>query len=38
MSLVRHFGLKAGDYVEWNFESQNGEIVVIVWPSKKVSA
>lgn len=38
MSLVRHFGLKAGDYIEWNLETKDGEIVVIVRPSKKVSA
>ena len=32
MSVVKHFGLKQGDKLEWTFEVKDGEIVVVIKP------
>jgi hypothetical protein len=35
MSIVKHFGLKQGDRLEWTFEVKNADIVVIMKPLNK---
>jgi bifunctional DNA-binding transcriptional regulator/antitoxin component of YhaV-PrlF toxin-antitoxin module len=37
MSIVKQFGLKQGDKLEWTFEVKDGEIVVLVRPLIGVS-
>ena len=32
MSVVKQFGLKQGDKLEWTFDIKDGEIVVLVRP------
>ncbi len=34
MSVVKHFGLKQGDKIEWSFEVKDGDIVVVIKPIK----
>jgi bifunctional DNA-binding transcriptional regulator/antitoxin component of YhaV-PrlF toxin-antitoxin module len=34
MSVVKQFGLKQGDKLEWTFEANNEDIVMIVKPVK----
>ena len=36
MSVVKHFGLKQGDKLEWTFEIKNEDIVMIVKPISKI--
>lgn len=38
MSLVRHYGLKAGDRIQWDMETRDGQIVVVIRPAKPVPA
>lgn len=33
-SIVRHYKLSKGDKLDWNFKSENGEVVVVVKPLK----
>lgn len=35
MSVVRQFGLKSGDHLEWIFEVKNNEIIIVVKPIKQ---
>jgi hypothetical protein len=37
MSIIRHFRLRPGDKLDWNFEVNNGEIVILVRPEKNSS-
>ena len=34
MSIVKQFGLKSGDMLEWAFEVKNNEISIVVKPVK----
>jgi len=34
MSIVKQFGLKSGDMLEWIFEVKNNEIIIVVKPVK----
>lgn len=34
ISMVRHYGLKAGDKLDWDFEVKEGEMVIVVHPLK----
>lgn len=34
MSIVKQFGLKQGDKLDWTFEVKNGGIVIVVRPFK----
>lgn len=34
MSIVKQFGLKSGDKLEWTFEVKNNEIIIVVRPVK----
>ena len=34
MSVVRQFGLKQGDKLDWTFEAKDGKIIVVVKPIK----
>jgi hypothetical protein len=34
MSIVKHFKLKAGSKLDWDFEARNNELVIIVRPCK----
>lgn len=36
MSVVKHFGLKQGDKLEWTFDIKNEDIVVVVKPMSKI--
>ena len=36
MSIVKQFGLKSGDMLEWIFEVKNNEIIIVVKPVKQV--
>ena len=36
MSIVKQFGLKSGDMLEWTFEVKNNEIIIVVEPVKQV--
>jgi hypothetical protein len=35
MFIVEHFGLSAGDDVNWRFTVQEGQIVVVMTPTAK---
>jgi len=35
MSIVKQFGLKSGDKLEWTFEVKNNEIIIVVKPVKQ---
>lgn len=37
MSIVRHFKLKAGNKLVWDFEARNNELVIMVRPLKSSS-
>lgn len=37
MSVVKQFGLQAGDKLEWSFQARNSEIVMVVKPIKTTS-
>jgi hypothetical protein len=32
MSILKHFKLKPGDKLDWDFEARNNELVIIVRP------
>ena len=34
MSILKHFKLKAGDKLDWDFEARNNELVILVRPIK----
>ena len=34
MSIVKQFGLKAGDRIGWKLEVKNGDIIIVVHPVK----
>jgi bifunctional DNA-binding transcriptional regulator/antitoxin component of YhaV-PrlF toxin-antitoxin module len=34
MSILKHFKLKAGDKLDWDFEARNNELVILVRPLK----
>jgi bifunctional DNA-binding transcriptional regulator/antitoxin component of YhaV-PrlF toxin-antitoxin module len=34
MSIIKHYNLKAGDKLEWNFEARNNELILIVKPNQ----
>ena len=34
MSVVKQFGLKQGDKLEWTFDIKNEDMVVVVKPAK----
>ncbi|MGQ9680791.1 MAG: AbrB/MazE/SpoVT family DNA-binding domain-containing protein [Candidatus Bathyarchaeia archaeon] len=34
MSVVRQFGLKAGDKMSWKLEAKNGEMIIVLRPIK----
>jgi antitoxin component of MazEF toxin-antitoxin module len=34
MSVVKQFGLKAGDKLDWHLEVKNNEIIIVVKPIK----
>lgn len=36
MSVVKQFGLKQGDKLEWTFEAKDGGIIVVVKPLKSL--
>lgn len=36
MSIVRQFNLEAGDSLSWRFDVENGQMVVVVRPIKKI--
>jgi bifunctional DNA-binding transcriptional regulator/antitoxin component of YhaV-PrlF toxin-antitoxin module len=35
MSIVKQFNLKTGDRLNWVFDVKNGEMIIVVKPSKK---
>jgi len=37
ISIVRHFKLKAGNKLDWDFEARNNELVIVVHPFKDSS-
>jgi bifunctional DNA-binding transcriptional regulator/antitoxin component of YhaV-PrlF toxin-antitoxin module len=37
MSIIRHFKLRPGDKLDWDFEINNGEIIILVRPEKNPS-
>ena len=34
MSIVKHFKLKAGSKLDWDFEARNNELIIVVRPVK----
>lgn len=34
MSILKHFKLKAGDKLDWDFEARNNELIMVVRPVK----
>jgi bifunctional DNA-binding transcriptional regulator/antitoxin component of YhaV-PrlF toxin-antitoxin module len=34
MSILKHFKLKAGDKLDWDFEARNNELIILVRPLK----
>jgi hypothetical protein len=32
MSILKHFKLKAGDKLDWDFEARNNELIMVVRP------
>jgi hypothetical protein len=34
MSIIKHFKLKAGNKLDWDFEARNNELVIVVRPLK----
>lgn len=37
MSILRHYKLKAGDMLEWDFEAKDNNIILVVRPIKEPS-
>ena len=36
-SIVRQFGLQAGDKIEWNLKAEGSVLQIIIMPAKKIS-
>lgn len=37
MSILKHYKLTAGDFLEWNFEAKDNSIILVVRPIKAPS-
>jgi bifunctional DNA-binding transcriptional regulator/antitoxin component of YhaV-PrlF toxin-antitoxin module len=37
MSIVKHFKLKAGSKLDWDFEARDNELIIVVRPLKSSS-
>ncbi len=37
MSILKHYKLKAGDWLEWDFEAKDNNIILVVRPIKEPS-
>jgi bifunctional DNA-binding transcriptional regulator/antitoxin component of YhaV-PrlF toxin-antitoxin module len=37
MSIVKHFKLKAGSKLDWDFEARDNELIIVVQPLKNSS-
>jgi hypothetical protein len=37
MSIVKHFKLKAGSKLDWDFEARDNELIIVVRPFKNSS-